>query len=197
MLPAAYQVPAAVLLLAGGVLACFLGHRLFRIVLGLYGFIMGALLATAITGPTHTQSALFAMLIGGAAGALLLVVAYFVGVALVGAALGAIIIHAIWSQLGSEPHPLIVIAGTIAGSLCAMALQRYVIILGTAFGGAWTTLAGAIALASHRAAQTADAWVLYPLRPPAGHDWVWFGWLTLGAAGAVVQLASRPRSAKR
>jgi hypothetical protein len=197
MLPAAYQVPAAILLLAGGILACFLGHRLFRIVLGLYGFVTGALLATAITGPTDPGSSVLPMLIGGAAGALLLILAYFIGVALVGAALGAIIVHAIWAQLGREPHPLVVIAGTIAGSLCAMALQRYVIILGTAFGGAWTTLIGGLAIAGHRAAQTADGWVLYPLRPPPGHDWMWFGWLTLGAAGAVVQLASRPRSAKR
>ena len=45
MLPAAYQVPAAVILLAGGFLACFLGYRLFKVVLGVFGFIIGALAA--------------------------------------------------------------------------------------------------------------------------------------------------------
>ena len=33
MLPAAYQVPAAAVLIAGGLLACFLGYRLFKVVL--------------------------------------------------------------------------------------------------------------------------------------------------------------------
>ena len=74
----------------------------------------------------------------------------------------------IWAQLAREPHPLIVIAGTVTGALCAMALQRYVIILATAFGGAWTALVGALAIAGNRAAQTTDGWVLYPLRPPDG-----------------------------
>ena len=34
MLPHAYELPAAILLLLGGALACFAGYRLFRIVLG-------------------------------------------------------------------------------------------------------------------------------------------------------------------
>ena len=57
------------------------------------------------------------MLAGGAAGALMLILAYFVGVALVGAALGAVLVHVIWAQLAREPHPLVVIAGTVAGAV--------------------------------------------------------------------------------
>ena len=34
MLPATYQIPAAIVLLFGGTVACFFGYRLFRIVLG-------------------------------------------------------------------------------------------------------------------------------------------------------------------
>jgi hypothetical protein len=197
MLPAAYHVPAAVLLLGGGLLACFVGHRLFRVVLGLYGFVTGALMTTAVIGATEPQTTLLAMLIGGLAGALILILAYFVGVALVGAALGAVLVHLIWAQLAREPHPLIVIAGTVTGALCAMALQRYVIILATAFGGAWTALVGGLTIAGNRAVQSTDGWVLYPLRPPTGHEWMWLGWLVLGGVGAVVQLAMRPRPARR
>ncbi len=138
MFPATYQVPAAVILLGGGLLSCFVGHRLFRVVLGIYGFVAGALVASAIFGPGDPQGALLSMLIGGVVGALVLILAYFVGVALVGAALGAILIHVIWAQLGREPHPFMVIAGTVAGALGALALQRYVIIAATAFAGAWT-----------------------------------------------------------
>ena len=42
MLPAAYQIPAAVVLLAGGLLACFFGYRLFKVVLAVFGFIIFA-----------------------------------------------------------------------------------------------------------------------------------------------------------
>jgi hypothetical protein len=167
------------------------------VVLGLYGFVTGALLTTAVIGATEPQTTLLAMLIGGLAGALILILAYFVGVALVGAALGAVLVHLIWAQLAREPHPLIVIAGTVTGALCAMALQRYVIILATAFGGAWTALVGGLTIAGNRAVQSTDGWVLYPLRPPTGHEWMWLGWLVLGGVGAVVQLAMRPRPARR
>ena len=37
MLPASYQMPAAVVLLIGGIVACFFGYRLFRVVLSLTG----------------------------------------------------------------------------------------------------------------------------------------------------------------
>lgn len=197
MFPATYQVPAAVILLGGGLLSCFVGHRLFRVVLGIYGFVAGALVASAVFGPGDPQGSLISVLIGGVIGALVLILAYFVGVALVGAALGAILIHLIWAQLGREPHPFMVIAGTVAGALGALALQRYVIIAATAFAGAWTALVGALAIAAGRSAATPEGWVLYPLRPPVGYEWMWIAWLMLGAIGLVVQLATKPKSPAR
>lgn len=197
MLPAAYQVPAAVLLLGGGLLACFVGQRLFRIVLGIYGFVTGALLTSTLMGPQQGVQALLFMLGGGIVGALVLILAYFIGVALVGAAIGAVVVHLVWAQIGGEPHPFVVIVGTVAGALCAMALQRYVIIVATAFGGAWTALVGGLSIAGSRAAQGSDSTLLYPLRPPAGHDWMWIGWLVLGAIGVIVQLMMSPRTARR
>ena len=197
VLPAVYQLPAAVLLLGGGLLACFVGQRLFRVVLGIYGFVTGALIAATIVGPSTTGTPILAMLAGGAIGALVLILAYFVGVALVGAALGAVVVHLIAAQLAREPHPVVVILGTVVGAVAAMALQRYVIIVATAFGGAWTALVGAISMIGSRAAQVTDGWVLYPLRVPVGHEWMWVGWIVLGGIGAAVQLSNRPRTAKR
>lgn len=192
MLPASYQVPAAVILLGGGVLSCFVGHRLFRVVLGIYGFVAGALVTSAVLGPGDPNTAMLWTVVGGLIGALILILAYFVGVALIGAALGAIIVHLIWAQLAREPHPFVVITGTVAGALGALALQRYVIIVATAFAGAWTALVGILAIATGRTGTTPEGWVLYPLRPPAGYDWMWVAWLALGAIGLVVQLATRP-----
>ena len=41
MLPASYQLPAAIVLLLGGTVACFFGYRMFRLVLAIAGFIFG------------------------------------------------------------------------------------------------------------------------------------------------------------
>src|ERR671911_460163 len=50
MLPVPFQIPAAIILLVGGLLSCFAGYRVFRVVLGIYGFILGALLASSLMG---------------------------------------------------------------------------------------------------------------------------------------------------
>ena len=79
-------------------------------------------------------------------GALILLVAYFAGVALLGAGIGAAAAHMIWAALKPSRRVLVVILFSIAGALVALALQRYVIIIATAFGGAQTALVGAAAL---------------------------------------------------
>ena len=87
MLPQAYGLPAAILLVLGGTLACFAGYRLLRTVLGIYGFILGAMLASSIVDVSNALAMVVAAIVGGLVGAIVLVFAYFVGVALVGAAL--------------------------------------------------------------------------------------------------------------
>ena len=52
MLPASYAAPTAAILAVGGLLACFAGYRLFRLVLGIYGFILGAMVTTSFMGTT-------------------------------------------------------------------------------------------------------------------------------------------------
>ena len=193
MLPASFQTPEAILLVLGGLLSCFAGYRVFRIVLGMYGFIIGALLASSAMGTEQTLWMIGAAIVGGLIGALILVAAYFVGVALIGAGSGAAAANLIWAGLGREPHLLIVVALSILGAIMALWLQRYVIIVATAFGGAWTTIIGALALTGDRvavdAAARSDVWLVYPLDPAPGQRWVIVVWLALGAAGLIAQLA--------
>jgi hypothetical protein len=191
MLPVTFQTPAAVILLLGGLLSCFAGYRVFRIVLGIYGFILGALLASSPFGADQTAMMIGAALIGGIIGALILIAAYFVGVALLGAGIGALAANAIWAALGKEPHVAIVIAFAIAGALGALALQRYVIIVATAFGGAQTAVVGAAALMGERLGlQTATRSVygVYPLDPIPASKWDFIAAIVLGVVGLVVQL---------
>jgi hypothetical protein len=150
MLPAAYQLPAAIVLLFGGIVACFFGYRLFRIVLAIFGFILGALAASSVFGASDTVPMLVAAIGGGLVGAGLLIAAYFVGVALVGAGLGALVANLLFSASGRDPQFIVLVLCSVAGAVGSMYLQRYVIIIGTGFGGAWTMIVGAMALIGQR-----------------------------------------------
>lgn len=192
MLPASYQLPAALVLLAGGVVACFFGYRLFRIVLALFGFIIGALAASSLFGASDTAPMLIAAGIGGLVGAGILYAAYFVGVALVGAGLGAVVANLVFSASNQDPRVLVVILFSILGAAAAMYLQRYFIIIGTGSGGAWTMIVGVMALLGDRramaAAASGDVWVVYPLDPAPGQAWVFWAWAVLSLVGIAVQL---------
>src|SRR3954447_3566272 len=115
MLPASFQTPAAILLLVGGVISCFAGYRVFRVVLGIYGFLLGALFASGIAGPENTMWMIGAAVIGGLLGAPRPIAAYFVRGALLGAGIGALAATLIWASLGREPGAAVVILFAIAG----------------------------------------------------------------------------------
>ena len=199
MLPHSYELPAAILLVLGGALSCFAGYRLFKIVLGIYGFVLGAMLASSTMGVTNSTGMIVASLVGGVCGALLLMFAYFVGIALVGAGLGALVAHVAWSTLGrsGDPPAVAVVVLSVMGSIGAMFLQRYVIVVATAFGGAWTVIVGGLAVAGDRgaarAATAGDVWILYPLSPAPGQKWVPIAWVALGLIGTAVQLVTTGR----
>jgi hypothetical protein len=193
MLPHSYELPAAVLLVLGGALACFAGYRLFRIVLAIYGFLFGAMFASSMMGATNTTGMIVAALVGGIVGALILTFAYFVGIALVGAGLGALIANVGWGYVRPGDPPLLaIIALAVLGAIAAMLLQRYVIVVATAFGGAWTMIVGGFAAAAGRGIArtpaTTNVWILYPTSPAPGNRWVPIAWIALGLLGTAVQL---------
>ena len=166
------------MLVLSGLLACFAGYRLFRVVLAIYGFILGAAIASSIMGPGESTAMIVGAVVGGLAGALLLNLAYFVGVALIGAAAGALLLHGLWARFAhGDPHVgLVVVVCAVLGAVIATNLQRWVIILATAFGGAWTLIVGASALMGDRAAKVAaatkDVWVFYPMNLEPGRRWL-------------------------
>jgi hypothetical protein len=200
MLPAWLQTPAALLLVVSGLVSCFAGYRVFRVVLGIYGFIFGALMASSLMGTDQTLQMIGAAIVGGLIGAAVLVLAYFVGVALIGAGAGALVANAIWASLGREPGMIVVIVLASVGALGALALQRYVIVVSTAFGGAWTAIVGGFALAGDRAAGRAaarnDVWLAYPFDPAPGQRWVIAAWLLAGLVGTIVQLGITAKGRK-
>ncbi|HEV8347821.1 MAG TPA: DUF4203 domain-containing protein [Vicinamibacterales bacterium] len=201
MLPAPYGILATLTLVVGGAVSCFAGYRLFRVVLAIYGFILGAMIASSMMSANSTAAMVLGALVGGLIGAAVLTLAYFVGIALVGAGLGALVAHVMWQSSGTgDPPALAVIVLAILGAVGAMLLQRYVIIVATAFGGAWTLLVGSLALVGDRraarAAASGDVWILYPTTAP-GQRWVPIAWVVIGLIGTAVQLGITGRERRQ
>ena len=200
MLPLSIQVPAAIVLLAGGAMACFAGYRLFRLVLGVYGFILGALLGSSMAGASGTWMVAAAAIGGGAVGALVLFAGYFVAVALIGAGIGALAVNLAWKPFGGDPHWAVILVVAAVGAIAAIKFQRYVIILATAFGGAWTMLVGAAALmagpGAKAAASGSDVWIVYPSSAGPGGVWIYVAWFAVSLTGTYVQLHTGGGEAK-
>jgi hypothetical protein len=201
MLPASYATGTAVLLAVGGLLACFAGFRLFRFVLGLYGFLFGAFIATSVMGTASTWALVVAAVAGGVLGALLMVVAYFMGVGLVGAGLAALALNVVWRFIGGDPPTWLLVIVCVVGALAALSVVRWVVITGTAIAGSWTMIVAGLALmgdpAAVRAAADGDVWVLYPLGQSGGQIWQIALWFALTVAGVIVQMTTTGKGGKR
>jgi hypothetical protein len=177
MLPHSYELPIALFLVLGGALSCFAGYRLFKITLAIYGFIFGAMFASSTMGASNTTGMIAAAIAGGLLGALILVFAYFIGIALVGAGLGALVAHVGWAYIRpGDPPALAIVILAVLGAIGAMLLQRYVIALAIADRGA------------ERASRVGDVWILYPTSVGPGRTWVPVAWILLGVVGTAVQL---------
>ena len=191
MADAIYGIPASLLLLVGGLVACFAGYRLFRVVLAVAGFVGGALGAGAIYSAASGLTSMLVMLAGGLVGAAVMTAAYFFGVALVGAVLGAAIAH-LWLIGGDrEPTVLVIVLFSVGGALLTMTLQRYVLIVGTSFAGAWAAVAGALVLLEHPVVVGSEFnrfWMPLPFGVAPGERWISVSWLILALLGLVVQL---------
>ena len=191
MLPESLHDPVAYILLGGGLLACFLGHRLFRFVLAGYGLVFGVMVTVDFIGSVEPLALVGAVVGGAVVGGLVFFLAYFVGVTIVGAALGAVIAIFVSTQRAEDPQVLVVILFAIVGAFVALLLQRYVIIVGTAFFGALTSVIGGLALFGDPATAAAVSnlslsnlsyWFNYRLDREA-----LLVWLAMGLFGVIVQ----------
>ena len=190
MIPTNDQLPAALLLLLGGLVVCFFGRRLFRVSLAIVGFVIGAGAASSIFGVSDRMPMMVAGLVGGFIGAGILYAAYYIGVALVGAALGAVAANVGFSIAQTEPPVLAVLLCAVAGAVASTYLQRYFVIVGSGFVGALMMVHGALLLAgrSFGLPSAGPVWVLYPFAPAPGQSWVPIAWIVIGIVGVAVQM---------
>ena len=191
------QIPVAVILLGGGLVASFAGYRLLRTLLALYGFVGGVIVTPMLVDAGETWLLVGATIAGGLVGAVLAIVLYLAAVALLGAGLAAFVVNL---AVEGDPDFRLLLGACVAGALAALLVRRYVLIAGTAFLGGWTSIVGGMALWGHEpavAATTGDFSRLFPMAPFQGQAAFAAGWAALGLLGALVQLRTLSRMRAR
>lgn len=173
---------------AFGLVECFFGYRILRFLLGVIGFLIGAVLAGGLgfelSGGSELVS-IVAGIAGGFAAALLIYLLYFVGVFAVGSALGLLIASFVLGLTGVNPVPWILAASGAAAGILSVLFRKPMIILATSFGGSCAAVTGISYLLSGDF-NPLDPGFMYTL----GEDQLYrmaIIWFALGVFGFVVQ----------
>jgi len=141
----------SILLIIFGAAYCFFGYRLFHILLFILGWIIGAVIFWNVL-EEHTTLAPWAVLVIavtiGILFGILAIVFYFIGIFVVGALLGLIIISSILSVKEGTLIPnetvriVVVVIFSLFCGVLAIFLQKIMIIVSTAITGAYWIVSG-------------------------------------------------------
>ena len=176
-----------------GLIQCFFGYRIFKLVLGLTGFIVGGALAGSAVYSISQQviTAILVGILGGAVGAVLMVVLYFVGIFLFGAYLGAVLGAVLSGMLNSNPEPVLMIILAVISGILTLIFQKFMIIVSTGFNGAWNVVTG-IAYFATGIVYTTNFERLFR-SGGATFYMIVLSWFLLGLTGVIVQYKSAPK----
>jgi len=134
----------AIALIASGMITCFFGYRLFKVVLAIIGFVTGGALAwTVLTAAGYGQwvtivGSCLAALVGGVA----MFSLFFAGVFLFGCAMGLLMAVVILSAIGSELTVVVVSIFALVNGLVTLWFRKVLVVASTALTGAWSVLSG-------------------------------------------------------
>jgi len=123
-----------------GMIECFFGYRMLKIVLGVTGFIAGGLLFVRLVHETMGHRPVFALiagLVGGAIGSGLMIGLFVFGVFILGAVLGFIVGEAVSISIFGVANPMVVIPFIIVGGIATIIMYKNMIIISTSFIGAY------------------------------------------------------------
>jgi hypothetical protein len=173
-----------------GALECFFGYRVFKTVLGLIGFLAGAILG-AVIGYSLSGNRIVSILagiLGGFIGAGLLVTLYFVGVFVIGALLGGILAEMLFTLFSRSSVPVVIVVLAVIGGVLAVIFQKFMIIVSTSFSGAYLAVNGLAYLFNNPGSST-DIWAI--LKGQGSHEFVvLLCVIVLGSIGMFVQYRS-------
>ncbi|MGB1285278.1 MAG: DUF4203 domain-containing protein [Aggregatilineales bacterium] len=127
---------SAIIFIIFGVVNTFFGWRLVRLLIAAWGFVIGGSIGLALAANSGTAVILLAIGAGGLIGIVLSYVLYLVGLFSMGASFGAGLLTVLPVFLALNPDPIFVIIAALIGGIIAVALQRPIVIIYTAFSGA-------------------------------------------------------------
>jgi len=176
---------SALALVVFGLILAFFGYRLLRFFLAVAGFVCGVMIGYAVLPRlgVHDPQLLLLLALGvGILGALLAFPLLTLGMFLLGAVSGALVAQ----LLGLQPSTFALLASMVIGGILAVALQRPLLVLLTAFDGSalvWIGIGGLFhPLALHR-----RFWPGTPMRPIVNISealfWIFVLVMTLIASG--------------
>ncbi|MBZ0282027.1 MAG: DUF4203 domain-containing protein [Anaerolineae bacterium] len=131
--------------IAIGLVSCFYGYAVFRVVLVVLGFLLGYAVGTALVAGRAELTVLLVGLGAGLIGAAIMYGLYVLGVMLAGGLFGANVASALILALNLEGAliPIIILIGVLIGAVIAYGLNKWMIVIGTAFNGASSIIYGA------------------------------------------------------
>ncbi len=192
---------ASLFLLIVGVLVLFLGYMFFRILLPIWGFIVGFIMAaeaTALFLGTGFLGTLTGWVMGFLFGVLLAALSwaiYSIGIGLLGASVGAWLTAVLLYSLGLNTEGfmftlfVLVMAVIFGVGTVMLKAQKYLIIMLTSFGGASALILSVLILFGQitvTGVQLGD-----PLRQALEDSLFWLTvWIMLTSLGVFVQAAS-------
>lgn len=184
--------------LAVGVLYCFLGYRLIRVLIALTGFALAALPAVILAAWLSHANAIavgVAGLLGGIAGAVFMAFVYRAGIFCLGLLGAALIAHHLLTATELTWAPWAILGLGVVGGLLALLVERPVITVATAALGAWILLVSA-ALVLMRS-DAADSSTVQELTSHASLT-ILAVWTVLTVAGTAAQFATyrKPKTAE-
>jgi hypothetical protein len=126
-----------IFLILAGLLNCFFGYKLFKILLGVIGFIVGGYFTGRIVY-SMTGNSTAAIVVGVIIGIIIALIAFFFytgGVFIIGASFGAFIALMFNFHVDSMIRVAIIIIFAVAGGVLAIVFQKFMVIISTSFGG--------------------------------------------------------------
>lgn len=122
----------------GGLLLLSLGSRIYRFVVALPGFLLGAILVSSLAQHFDFEPAYewIGLAIGGGLGAWLTLVVHDAAVFLVGASGGAFLAYSLWDLIAEREPPvwLLVVSGVLFGALLLAMVQARRILVSSSIG---------------------------------------------------------------
>lgn len=181
-----------------GALMCFFGYRAFKVVLGIFGVLIGGY-AAACVGYQSVEAnrmlvALVCGLAGGILGGVLMVAIYLLAVFVVGATLGVVLGALATAQASGDVRLLVIAVLAPLGGFLALFVQRAIIITATALNGAALVVAGLWMIVSD--VPPVRVWAMS--QPPNTTKYMLVGlWAILGCLGIWGQFSAEPEGAAK